>query len=73
YSSRAARIARMAKTQPMISSRVIRDSLMLPVSTVTIRRHLCEANLSARSPHKVPLWKKKACAKRLQFAKKHID
>uniref|UniRef100_A0A3Q0SFK3 Transposase Tc1-like domain-containing protein n=1 Tax=Amphilophus citrinellus TaxID=61819 RepID=A0A3Q0SFK3_AMPCI len=67
------RIARMGKTQPTISSRVIRDSLMLPVSTVTIRRHLCEAKLSPRSPHKVPLLKKKACAKRLQFAKEHIN
>uniref|UniRef100_A0AAY5ERQ5 Transposase Tc1-like domain-containing protein n=1 Tax=Electrophorus electricus TaxID=8005 RepID=A0AAY5ERQ5_ELEEL len=40
--------------------------------TVTIRRRLCEANLSARSPHKVPLLKKDV-AKRLQFAKEHMD
>uniref|UniRef100_A0A3Q0T696 Transposase Tc1-like domain-containing protein n=1 Tax=Amphilophus citrinellus TaxID=61819 RepID=A0A3Q0T696_AMPCI len=67
-------IARMGKTQPMISSRVIRDSLMLPVSAVTKRRHLCEANLPARSPHKVPLLKKKRhVLKRWQFAKEHID
>uniref|UniRef100_A0A3Q4AY50 Transposase Tc1-like domain-containing protein n=1 Tax=Mola mola TaxID=94237 RepID=A0A3Q4AY50_MOLML len=34
------RITRMAKAQPMISSRMIKDSLELPVSTVTVRRRL---------------------------------
>uniref|UniRef100_A0A4W4HR81 Transposase Tc1-like domain-containing protein n=1 Tax=Electrophorus electricus TaxID=8005 RepID=A0A4W4HR81_ELEEL len=64
--------ARMAKTQPVISSRVIKDSLK-SVSTMTIRRHLCEANLLARSPHKVPLLKKRHVLKRLQFAREHMD
>ncbi len=64
------RIAKIAKTQPMTSSRVIKESLKLPLSTVTIKRLLFEAKLFARSPHKVPLLKK---MKRLQFAKEHID
>lgn len=42
------RITRMSKDQPMISSRMIRDRLELPVSTVTVRRRLCEANLFSR-------------------------
>uniref|UniRef100_A0A3Q3W833 Transposase Tc1-like domain-containing protein n=1 Tax=Mola mola TaxID=94237 RepID=A0A3Q3W833_MOLML len=68
------RITRMAKAQPMISSRMIKDSLELPVSTVTVRRRLCEANLFTRIPRKVPLLKKKRhVQKRLQFAKEHIN
>uniref|UniRef100_A0A3Q3VZP9 Transposase Tc1-like domain-containing protein n=1 Tax=Mola mola TaxID=94237 RepID=A0A3Q3VZP9_MOLML len=62
------------KAQPMISSRMIKDSLELPVSTVTVRRRLCEANLFTRIPRKVPLLKKKRhVQKRLQFAKEHIN
>ncbi|XP_073509612.1 WD repeat-containing protein 76 [Phyllobates terribilis] len=52
------RITVMAKAQPMISSKMIRDSLKLSVSTMTVRRRLYEANLLPRRPRKVPLLKR---------------
>ena len=67
------RIVRMAKTKPRVCSREIRDGLKVPVSAVTIRRRLCEANLPARSPRKVPLLQKRHVLKRIAFAKHHVD
>uniref|UniRef100_A0A3Q3VXJ7 Transposase Tc1-like domain-containing protein n=1 Tax=Mola mola TaxID=94237 RepID=A0A3Q3VXJ7_MOLML len=66
-------ISNALKWRPMISSGMIKDSLELPVSTVTVRRRLCEANLFTRIPRKVPLLKKRHVQKRLQFAKEHIN
>ena len=67
------RRANIRKIQPITSSRVIKEHPKLPVSTVTISRHLCEAKLSAKSPCKVPWLKKNDVLKRLQFAKEYSD
>lgn len=67
------KIIQLAKQNPSISSRKIKDDLQLSMSTVTIRRRLLEAKLPARSPRKVPLLTKKHVARRLAFAKAHRD
>ncbi len=54
----------------MIGSRVTKESLKLPVSTVTIKRRPCEAKLSVKKLPQSPIVTK---MKRLQFAKEHID
>ena len=63
----------MAKIQPIITSRKLKDYLKLPVSAVTVRRRLIAAKLSARSPRKAQLLKKRRVQNRLKFAKEHID
>lgn len=58
------RITRTAQAQPMTSTRMIKDSLEIPVSTV---RRLREANLFSRIPRKVPLLKKGMCRRAYDF------
>ena len=60
------RIVRIAKIQPIITSRKIKDHLKWPRSADTVRRHLIEAKPSARSPCKAPLLKNQNW---LKFAK----
>lgn len=66
-------IAKMAKMQPISSFREIREGPKLPVSSVTIRKRLCKANLSARSLQKRPTVKKKRRAKKDTIWREHID
>ena len=67
------KIVRVVKDQPMTSSTDLQARLEVEVSASTIRRCLFEANLTARSPRKVPLLQKRHVLKRLQFAKEHIS
>ena len=67
------RIVKMAKTQPIITSRKIKDDLKLPLSPVAVGRRLIEAKLSARSPCRAPLLKKRHAQNEFKFAKEHID
>lgn len=67
------RIVRLSKKHPFLSSKHIKSSLNLNVSTSTVRRRLIEANLHARSPRKVPLLTKRHIKQRLIFAKEHAD
>uniref|UniRef100_A0A665UI46 Uncharacterized protein n=1 Tax=Echeneis naucrates TaxID=173247 RepID=A0A665UI46_ECHNA len=47
------RITRVAKAQPMISSRMIKDSLVLPVSTVTVEDVCVKLIYLQESPAKI--------------------
>lgn len=52
-------IVRYCKINPFASARSIHDELNLSVNTETVRRHLEENKLFARSPRKRPPLKKK--------------
>ena len=65
-------IAKLAKKNPFTTSKKIKNDLELPVSTVTIRRRLIEANLLGRSPRRVPLLTKRNVSNRLKFAKLRV-
>lgn len=63
----------MAKTQPMISSRVTKDSLNLPVSTVTIRDACVKLIYGQEAPAKPHSPKKRHVLKGTQFVTEHIS
>lgn len=66
-----ARIIRMAKQNPKISSREIMESMNLNVDRRTIRRRLNESGLKSSLASKRPFISKRNKLKRLEFAKKY--
>ena len=67
----AGRTDKITKTQPVFSSRVIKEDLMIPVKT--IRRRLCETKISARSPPQSPTVGTTTCAEEVTATKDHTD
>lgn len=67
------RIAREIKKDPFISSRNIRESLSLEISTRTICRRAVESGLKAYRQAKKPFISLKNRRARLEFAKEHVD
>lgn len=66
-------IVLLSKKDPSKTAVQIKSETELPVSAMTVRRRLLEADLLARIPRKQPLLSKKRMAKRLAFAKKYAD
>lgn len=66
-------IIREAKKKPTVSSREIAETLNLSVSTKTIRRRLNESGLLSRLQRKKPFISEKNKAKRIKFAKEHLN
>lgn len=66
-------ITRLAKKNPNITSKKIKQDLDLTASAVTIRRRLIQSHLNGRSPRRVPLLKKTHVQRRLTFAHEHVS
>ena len=67
------RLVRRSKAQPFMSAVELKTDLNIESSVETVRRRLRDNELNACSPRKVPLLSKKNVAKRIQFAKSHLN
>lgn len=67
------RVVRHSKSNPFIPATQIKNNLNVQASLETVRRHLREHNLVAYNPRKVPLLTRKHVAKRMKFAREHLD
>jgi len=67
------RLRRQARIEPFASAASLKKTCDLNVSLETVRRRLRDNNLISRSPRKVPLLTKKHAAKRLKFARQHLN
>ena len=61
------------QTYPIAPATELKKDLEIAVSVENVRRALWGSNLNARSPRKVALLTKQHLAKRLKFAKEHVD
>lgn len=67
------RVVRLAKQEPFKSAVQLKSELDVSASVETVRRRLREDHLNARRPRKVPLLRSCHVAKRLLFARNHVD
>lgn len=67
------RIVQYALKKPFATANEIKKELNLNLSESRVRRRLIQANLTARSPRKVPLLSKRHLNNRLKFAKSHLN
>lgn len=67
------RLIRESKKAPFKPATELKQELNISASIRTVRNRLKDNNLSAHSPRKVPLLSVKHVAKRIQFAKEHLN
>lgn len=67
------RLVRTTKANPFMTATELKKTLDVPASVETIRRRLRDNSLNACSPRKVPLLSSKHVAKRISFAKAHLN
>lgn len=67
------RLVRQSRKEPFKTATELKKELKISACVETVRARLREHNLNACSPRKVPLLSAKHVAKRIQFAKEHLN